>query len=137
MAKTLSGAILRFAAVAFCAFVLVAGVSRSAKANDMNHGTLVTFTSAVEVPGPDGMILLAPGTYVFEVAGTRGDNTVVQIFNEDITHLYATVLAIRSYRAAPGGTEFTLVQKAGESAQRIKTWFYRDNDHGQEFVYGE
>ena len=137
MAKTLSGKLLRFAAVVFCAGVLVAGMSLNARANDMNHGTMVTFTSAVEVPAPNGVIVLSPGKYVFEVTGTRGDNIIVQIFNEDITHVYATVLAIRSYRAAPGATEFTLVQRPGETAQQIKTWFYRDYGYGQEFVYAQ
>lgn len=135
MTKTLPTRLLKLAAAVFCSLLFVGGFASNSNANDMNHATKVTFASPVEVPGPNGPVVLAAGTYVFEVSGTYGSNLTVQIFNQDITRLYATVLAIQCYRRTPAGTAITLVQRDGEPAQQLKTWFFRDNDHGQEFVY--
>lgn len=133
MAKILPTRLVTF--VALCAFLFVAGFCRNVSANELNHGTMVTFSSPVEVPGANGPIVLAAGTYVFEATNPLCSHVVVQIFNKDKTQLYATVLAIRSYRAAVSGTVITLVQRPGEQAQSLKSWFYRDADYGQEFVY--
>jgi hypothetical protein len=135
MAKTLPARLLRLAAAVFCSLLFVVAFGSNSSANQMNHATKVTFTSPVEVPGPNGPVVLAAGTYVFEIAGTHGSNITVQVFNQDITHLYTTILAIQCYRHTPTGTEITLVQRDGASTQQLKTWFFRDNDHGQEFVY--
>ncbi len=135
MPKTLPAKLLKFAAAVFCSFLLVAAFSLRSSANETNHATKVTFTSPVEVPSADGLVVLPAGTYVFEISGTRGSNVTVQIFNEDITRLYATVMAIQTYRSAPAGTQLILVQRDGAPAQQLKAWYYRDNDYGQEFVY--
>lgn len=137
MAKILPSRLSRSIAAVLCSglFALVAGFCLNLNANELNHGTMVTFTDSVEVPGAHGPIVLSPGTYVFEATNPLGSHAVVQIFNKDKTHLYATILAIRTHRATPSGTVITLVQKPGEQAQQLKTWFYRDAGYGQEFVY--
>ena len=61
----------------------------------MDKKTLATFTEPVEISGQ----VLPAGTYVFKVADTMGDRDVVQIFNKDENHLYATILAACSQRA--------------------------------------
>jgi hypothetical protein len=135
MPKTLPARLLKLVAAVFCSFLLVAAFSSRSSANELNHATKVTFASPVEVPSADGIVVLPAGTYVLEVSGTRGSNVTVQIFNQDITRLYATVMAIQTYRRTPAGTQVTLEQRDGSPAQQLKSWYYRDNDYGQEFVY--
>src|SRR5450432_3858556 len=87
--KTLG--ILLFTAV-FCALVVP-----TALADDLNRKTTVTFSGPVEVPGVGAQTLPA-GTYVFKIMDSLSDRHIVQIFSQDETHLYTTILAIPNYR---------------------------------------
>ena len=49
----------------------------AAKADEWNKKTTITFNQPVEIPG----MVLAPGTYVFELMDSPSDRDVVQIFN--------------------------------------------------------
>jgi hypothetical protein len=135
MRKISPARLLKFTAAVFCALLFVAGFAPNSSANQLNHETMVTFTSPVEVPGPHGTIVLSAGTYVLEATNPFQSHIVVQIFNRDKTRLYATVLAIRSYRQTLSGTEVTFAQSQGDPVQKLKTWFYRNYDYGQEFIY--
>jgi hypothetical protein len=66
-------------------------------ADDWNKRTTVTFSAPVEVPGAGAQILPA-GTYLFKLLDSQSDRNIVQIFNEDGTHVYTTILAIPNYR---------------------------------------
>jgi hypothetical protein len=60
----------------------------------------------------------------------------VQVFNEDGTHLYGTFLAIPDQRQYPAGRPIiTFEERAANSPEAVKAWFYPGDDTGHEFVY--
>src|ERR1051326_8797039 len=83
--------------VAFCAIAIAMMFSSNALAQTWNRKTIVTFSGPVEIPGV-GAQVLPPGTYVFKLLDSQSDRHIVQVFNEDQTHIYATILAIPNYR---------------------------------------
>jgi LPXTG-motif cell wall-anchored protein len=95
--------------------------------------TTLTFNEPFEIPG--GQVLPA-GTYVFKLLDSPSDRDIVQIFNEDQTHVYATVLAIPNYRLeAPENTIMRFEERASGSPGAIKAWFHPGTTRGHEFVY--
>ena len=115
------------------ALSLVALVSAStARADDWNKKTVLTFSQAVEIPGH----ILPAGTYTFRLKDSSTDRHIVEILNADETTLIATVMTIPNYRLK--GTDKTVIKfrevPAG-SPEAIRAWFYPSNTLGQEFVY--
>lgn len=95
--------------------------------------TTLTFSAPFEIPG--GQVLPA-GTYVFKLLDSPSDRDIVQIFNEDQTHVYATILAIPNYRLeAPENTVMRFEERASGSPGAIKAWFHPGTTRGHEFVY--
>ncbi len=124
---------MTFGILALLCLTLVSAILvESAKADQWNKETIVTFDQPVKVPGQ----VLPAGTYVFQVLNTRSNDRIVQIFNEDTTHLYTTILAIPDYRPEPAEKAvFTLEQRDGNSTLAVKEWFYPGRQYGLEFVY--
>jgi len=120
---------------AFCllaATVLGAAVLPSARADESNKKTLVTFSQAVEVPGK----VLPAGTYTFQPMDSPADRHIVQISNADGTQIITTVLAINDYRLQPAGqTVLKFSERAGDSPDALRAWFSPGDNFGQEFVY--
>src|ERR1700733_11543981 len=83
--------------------LLAAAFSPSAKADEYNQKTIVTFSEPVEIPPVyiTGMRVLPAGTYVFKLVNSSSNRHIVQIFNADETKIFATVLAIPNYRLVP------------------------------------
>jgi hypothetical protein len=109
--------------------------SGTASAQTWNKRTSVTFSGPVEIPGVGAQVLPA-GTYVFRLLDSQSDRHIVQIFNEDESHLYATILAIPNYRLQPTDkTVITFAERAAGEPQAIRAWFYPGDNSGQEFVY--
>jgi hypothetical protein len=104
-------------------------------ADAWNKRTTVTFNNPVEIPGVGAQILPA-GTYVFKLLDSLSDRNIVQIFNKDQTHVFATILAIPNYRLrATDKTVMTFRERAAGSPEAMRAWFYPGNNWGQEFVY--
>ena len=120
-------------AMIFCSsLVLLVGLPK-VMADEWNKKTIVTFDHPVEIPG--GKILPA-GRYVFKLMDLASDRNIVQIFNEDQTHLYANIIAIPNYRLRPTDKAvMTFRARAPGSAEAIRAWFYPGADWGEEFVY--
>jgi LPXTG-motif cell wall-anchored protein len=117
----------------FCLSLAALAFSASVKADAWNKKTIVTFSQPVEVPGG---VVLPPSTYVFKLLDSASNRHIVQIFNEDQTHIYATVLAIPNYRLrVTGKTVITFTERAAGEPQAIRAWFYPGDNFGQEFVY--
>src|SRR6185369_3007763 len=109
--------------------------SGSASAQNWNKRTSVTFSGPVEIPGAGAQVLPA-GTYVFRLLDSQVDRHIVQIFNKDESHLYATILAIPNYRLkATDKTVMTFAERAAGDPQASRAWFYPGDNSGQEFVY--
>jgi hypothetical protein len=105
------------------------------KADDWNKKTTVTFNEPVEIPGV-GQQFLPAGTYVFLLMDSSSDRHIVQIFNADQTHLYATILTIANYRLkSTNRTVMTFRERSAGSPEAIRAWFYPGDNWGQEFVY--
>src|SRR5712692_6706298 len=83
-----------------CMALMGAMLAPSAKVDDWNRKTVITFSGPVEIPGVHlkGWGVLPAGTYVFKILDSQSDRHIVQIFNKDQTTVYATILAIPNYR---------------------------------------
>jgi hypothetical protein len=119
-----------------CCFVFVAlAVTPQVKAQTRNQKTILTFGEPFEVPGVDAQILPA-GTYVFKLLDSDSDRNIVQITNEEGTHVFTTILAINNYRLKrTDKTVLTFKERGEGQPQAIKAWFYPGYAFGQEFVY--
>ena len=108
------------------------GMVPRATADEWDQKTIFTFSGPVEIPGQ----VLPAGTYVFKLADSSSDRNVVQVFNEDGTHLYGTFLAIPDQRRYPADKPIiTFEERAANSPEAVKAWFYPGDDAGHEFVY--
>jgi len=119
----------------FALFLLTAGIAwlaPTAKADDWDKRTVLTFNEPVEIPGK----VLSAGTYVFKLADSESDRTVVQVFTQDEQHLVATVIAIPSYRPDPADkTIVTFEERPSGSPEALHKWYYPGDNFGLEFVY--
>jgi len=114
--------------------------SPTAKADEWDKKTIVTFSGPVDVSGHR----LEAGTYVFKLADSPADRHIVQIFNADESHIIATILAIPDWRVTPtdkttikfserAGDVSTMERDLPEAGIPIKEWFYPGDNFGQEF----
>lgn len=129
---------LRAAPAALGIALLGAAFSPSAKADDRDKKTIITFSGPVEIPPVyiTGMRILPAGTYVFKLVNSSSNRHIVQIFNEDQTRIYATVLAIPNYRLEPKDkTVITFNEGVRGQPEAIRAWFYPGENWGEEFVY--
>ena len=83
--------------VALLALAVLFVGSATASAQLANKKTTVTFNEPVEIPGVNAQVLPA-GVYVFRLLDSLSDRHIVQVFNKDESHIYATILAIPNYR---------------------------------------
>jgi len=108
-------------------------LSPAVKADEHDKATTVTFDGPVEIPG--GVVLPA-GTYLFKLMDSQSDRHIVQVFNKEGTHIYATILAINNYRLhVKDRTVMTFGERAVGMPEAIRAWFYPGDNYGQEFVY--
>lgn len=122
----------------FCAALIGAAISPSVQADDWNRKTTVTFSMPVETPGVHikGWAVLPAGTYVFKILDSASDRHIVQIFNQDETVVYATILAIPNYRLkATDKTVMTFRERPIGQPEALRAWFYPGHNWGEEFVY--
>ena len=109
----------------------------SASADDWNRETVITFSGPVEVPGVGAQTLPA-GTYVFKIFDSQSDRHIVQIFNQDETHVFTTILAIPNYRLkTTDKTVISFRERPAGQPEALKAWFYPGRQWGEEFVYAK
>ena len=117
-----------------CAVLLCVTLGPGLNADLWNKKTIVTFSDAVEIPGQ----ILPAGTYVFKLADSNANRHIVQIWNDDETQIYATIMTIPEYRLDPvETTTFEFDERPGDSPQALRTWFYPGETMGEEFVYSQ
>lgn len=120
-----------FITIGVAALFAVAG-SRTARADEWNQATKLTFSQAVEVPG----LALPAGTYWFTLADSDSDRHIVQVWNGDRTRLLTSILAIPDYRFHPTGkTVVDFEERPRNAPEAIHAWFCPGTNYGQEFVY--
>ena len=126
---------LKIAGVIFVLSLVAIAFPSGAKADEWNKKTKVTFSAPFEIPGVGAQILPA-GTYTFKLMDSQADRHIVQVMNEDETHVYSTILAIPNYRLKPTDhTVMTFRERAEGQPEAIRAWFYPGNQWGEEFVY--
>ena len=123
----------------FCLALIASIYSPGAKADEWDKKTILTFSGHVDVAGTR----LEAGTYVFKLMESPSNRHVVQVFNEDETHLITTVLAMPDDRVTP--TDKTVIkfsEQRGTTTESgtlaavgvpIREWFYPGDNVGQEF----
>jgi hypothetical protein len=129
---------LRAAPAVLCAAIIATAFAPSVQADDWNRKTVITFGEPVETPGVHmkGWGVLPAGTYVFKILDSKSDRHIVQIFNQDETVVYATILAIPNYRIkATDKTVLTFRETPPGEPQVLRAWFYPGHNFGEEFVY--
>jgi hypothetical protein len=128
----------RVTAWVFCLGLLGAVFAPAAQADEWNRKTVITFSGPVEIPGVHlkGWGVLPAGTYVFRIMDSQSDRHIVQIFNQDETVIYATILAIPNYRLkATDKTVITFRERPAGEPEALRAWFYPGRNWGEEFVY--
>ena len=126
------------AAPVLCTALVATAFAASLRADDWNRKTVITFSQPMETPGihMKGWAVLPPGTYVFKVLDSKSDRHIIQIFNQDETMVYATILAVPNYRIrATDKTVLTFRETAPGEPQVLRAWFYPGHNFGDEFVY--
>jgi len=121
-----------------CIGLMGAILTPSAQADAWNRKTVITFSGPVEIPGVHlkGWGVLPAGTYVFKILDSMSDRHIVQIFNQDETIVYATILAIPNYRLrVTDKTVITFRERAAGQPEALRAWFYPGRNWGEEFVY--
>ncbi len=120
-----------FILLGFAGLLLVTLVSNS-RADEWDKATKITFNAPVELPG----VVLQPGTYLFKLLDSPANRDIVQVFSEDRSKIYDTILAVPDYRLEPTGkTVVTFEERTAGSPEAVKAWFYPGDQYGLEFVY--
>jgi len=121
-----------------CIALMGAMLAPRGEAAAWDRKTVVKFSNPVEIPGVhlEGWDVLPAGTYVFKILDSLSDRHIVQIFNEDETTVYATILAIPNYRLkATDKTVITFRERPAGQPEALRAWFYPGRNWGEEFVY--
>jgi hypothetical protein len=127
--------LLKGIGIVLCLTALCLLVVPTARADDWNRKTIVTFSFPVEVPGV-GQHNLPAGTYVFKILDSRSDRHIVQIFNQDETQVMTTILAIPNYRLkTTDKAVITFRERPAGEPEALRAWFYPGREWGEEFVY--
>jgi len=122
--------------IIFCSLLTGAAlwVIPSARADEWDKRTVLTFSEPVEIPGK----VLAAGTYVFKLLDSQADRTIVQIFTQNEQQLLATIMAIPDYRTdTPEKTIVTFEERPAGTPEALHSWFYPGDNYGVEFVYSK
>jgi hypothetical protein len=120
--------------VATCVAALSGAFAAPAGAQGpVDKTTYFTFSEPVELPG---YRTLAAGKYMFRLADSPSNRYIVQIFNEDGSQIFATLLAIPAQRMEPpDDPTITFMETAEGQPPAVKIWWYPGESIGREFVY--
>ena len=114
------------------AALLLLFLSPTARADDWNKKTIVTFNNPVEVPGH----VLPAGTYMFKLMNSDSDRDIVMIESPHGRRLDAIVLAEPAYRLnSSNHAAFNFESRNPKSPEAIKDWFYPGDLTGVQFIY--
>ncbi len=103
-----------------------------AGASEMNQLTRFTFNQPVELPG----MVLSPGTYVFRVPFNASEHNLVEVWNNNQTHLIGTFLTITEERGNPSDhPTLHMEERAARAPMAVGDWFYPGRVLGHEFIY--
>lgn len=103
----------------------------AAQQPDTRDRTIMTFSSAVELPG----MRLEPGTYVFRLADSASRN-VIQVMDKDEKDVMGQWLFVSAERPeVTGDTVVTFRETSAASTPAVQFWYYPGEKIGKEFIY--
>jgi hypothetical protein len=103
----------------------------AAQQPDTRDRTIMTFSSAVELPG----MRLEPGTYVFRMADTASRN-VIQVLDQQEKEMIGQWLFVSAERPeVTGDTVVTFRETSAASTPAVQFWYYPGEKIGKEFIY--
>jgi hypothetical protein len=103
----------------------------AAQQPDTRDRTIMTFSSAVELPG----MRLEPGTYVFRLADTPSRN-VIQVLDQEEKEMLGQWLFVSAERPeVTGDTVVTFRETSAASTPAVQFWYYPGEKIGKEFIY--
>jgi hypothetical protein len=103
----------------------------AAQQTDTRDRTIMTFSSAVELPGTR----LEPGTYVFRLADTASRN-VIQVLDQEEKEMLGQWLFVSAERPeVTGDTVVTFRETSAASTPAVQFWYYPGEKIGKEFIY--
>jgi hypothetical protein len=115
-----------------CGAVVLGATLAAAQGPPTDKNTVVTFSAPVSLPG----VTLPAGSYLFRLADSQVNRNIVQVFAEDRSKIYATILAIPAERNEPADeTVITFDEAPANTAPAVRYWYYPGEKRGQEFAY--
>jgi hypothetical protein len=118
-----------------CGAMLLVGAAAAARSSSRaDRLTYLTFSGAVGLPG----VILASGTYAFEVANPTSSGDVVMVRNRERTRVYFLGFTQRIDRPAglPANRFVTLGEAPRGTPMPITAWFPDGEASGYQFLYG-
>jgi hypothetical protein len=120
--------------LALSALALALSFGSSARADDWDKKTVVTFAQDVEIPGQ----VLPAGTYIFKLFRSNSDRSVVQVWSQDESQLLATMMTIADSYPNESGKPYFVLDMTGTDEgypPAVMSWFFAGSDEGRDFVY--
>ena len=115
-----------------CGALVLGATVATAQGPPTDKNTIVTFSAPVSLPG----VTLPAGSYLFRLADSQVNRNIVQVFSEDRSKIYATILAIPAERNEPADeTVITFKEAPANTAPALQYWYYPGEKRGQEFAY--
>ena len=112
--------------------VLVTTSVQALRASEADWSTIVTIDRQMEVPG----VVLAPGSYLFQVLPNTGSRDIVLIYSADKKKLFGMIRGVPAYRVITSvEPTFNFEERADGAPQALQSWFYPDNHSGVQFLY--
>jgi hypothetical protein len=119
------------AAATVLALLVALTLNVAAQQPDTRDRTIMTFSSAVELPG----MRLEPGTYVFRLADSASRN-VIQVLSQEEKDVLGQWLFVSAERPeVTGDTVVTFRETSAASTPAVQFWYYPGEKTGKEFVY--
>ena len=123
--------VIAIATATVLALLVALTLNVGAQQPDTRDRTIMTFSSAVELPG----MRLEPGTYVFRMADTASRN-VIQVFDKDEKDMLGQWLFVSAERPeVTGDTVVTFRETSAASTPAVQFWYYPGEKIGKEFIY--
>ena len=123
--------VIAIATATVLALLVVLTLNVAAQQPDTRDRTIMTFSSAVELPG----MRLEPGTYVFRLADSASRN-VIQVLDKDEKDVMGQWLFVSAERPeVTGDTVVTFRETSAASTPAVQFWYYPGEKIGKEFIY--
>jgi hypothetical protein len=123
---------LKAFAVVSCLVLAFGAFLPTARADQYDEKTELTFNQPFEIPGA----ILPAGTYWFVLLDSPSNRDVVRIYSQDWSELCATEITAPAIRQqTPGQTEVRFAERPHNRPQALVQIYYPGLEIGHEFIY--